>query len=488
MNDDLEGINSAAFGQLAVKVGLITPQQLAEGLEEARSDSGQANPPLPHFIRVTERKGWVTNLQTSKLLKGDTDGYFMGGYRLMYKISSGSFGRVFRAVERGDDPQSGRVVAVKVLRKRWSEDKKRIDLFIREGKVGLSLKHPNIVEVLAINQDAQTKQYYLVMEFIEGGNLREWLQLHKKMSVEQSLRILEDCAAGLAHAYARGVTHRDIKLTNILMATTGDAKLTDFGLAHLVDVGKTREGDEVDRTVDYAGLEKATGVKAGDIRSDMFFIGCVIFECLTGRSPLEMTKDRHARMAARRFQDMQSLKPGELHAPPSVYTLIETLMAYDPKRRYQTPSQLLDAVRAVRRELAGGGQAGNGKPAARTVFLVESHTGRQDKLREFLKDKLGYRVLIASDPARALDRYRQQQYDALLVDVDTTGEDGLIVFERVMTEASVKGARCAGIVLLGEEQADWAGRVPRGPTTTVLSLPLNGKAIQQALHAAFPPG
>ena len=93
------------------------------------------------------------------------------------KISSGSFGRVFRA----DDPRTGRVVAVKVLRRRWSEDQDKIDLFIREGKVGLTLKHPNIVEILAVNQDAATRQYYIVMEFVEGGNLREILQIRKKL-------------------------------------------------------------------------------------------------------------------------------------------------------------------------------------------------------------------------------------------------------------------------------------------------------------------
>src|SRR4029453_12634420 len=131
----------------------------------------------------------------SKLLKGDMDGYFMGGYKILYKISSGNFGRGFRA----EDPHSHSIVAVKVLRRRWSEDQQRIDLFIREGKVGLTLKHPNIVEVLAINQDPHSKQYYLVMEFVGGGNLREILKLRQAMKVDEALRVLEDCANGLAY-------------------------------------------------------------------------------------------------------------------------------------------------------------------------------------------------------------------------------------------------------------------------------------------------
>src|SRR5262249_54299028 len=150
----------------------------------------------------------------------------LGGYRILYKIAAGSFGRVYRA----DDPRSGRVVAVKVLRRRWSDDTQRIDLFAREARVGLQLKHPNIVEVLATNQDPATKQYYIVMEFVEGWNLREMLETRKTLSVSDSLKLLEDAAAGLAYAHSRGVTHRDIKPTNILVASAGAAKLVDFGL------------------------------------------------------------------------------------------------------------------------------------------------------------------------------------------------------------------------------------------------------------------
>src|SRR5262249_5316509 len=177
-----------------------------------------------------ERRGLMTNFQTSKVLKGDNEGFFLGGYRIRYKIKSGSFGRVFRA----DDPRTGRAVAIKVLRRRWSEDQQRIDLFIREGRMGLTLKHPNIVEVLAINQDPITRQYYIIMEFVEGGDLRQFMQARKeKLSSAESLKLLQDMAEGLAYAYSRGLTHRDIKLTNILISSTKEAKLVDFGLAQM---------------------------------------------------------------------------------------------------------------------------------------------------------------------------------------------------------------------------------------------------------------
>src|SRR5262249_40070189 len=165
--------DATTFGQQAVKLGLIDEPQLREAMDDARDETGKTIPDLIHLTRALERKGHPTNYQTSKPLKADGDGYLLGGYRIPYKTQSGSFGRVFRA----DDPRSGRVVAVKVLRRRWSEDRARIDLFMREGKVGLTLKHPNIVEVLAISQDMASGQYYIVMEFVEGGNLREILKL-----------------------------------------------------------------------------------------------------------------------------------------------------------------------------------------------------------------------------------------------------------------------------------------------------------------------
>src|SRR5438105_15535968 len=155
--------DAGTLQQQAMKLGLVTEAQM----EEALDATGIRNPDLQQVLRQLERLSYLTPWQTSKLLKGDTDGFFLGGYRILYKIASGSFGRVYRA----DDPQSGNVLALKVLRRRWSEDKQKIDLFIREGKVGMTLKHPSIVEIHAFNQDPHSGQYYIVMEFVEGDNL-----------------------------------------------------------------------------------------------------------------------------------------------------------------------------------------------------------------------------------------------------------------------------------------------------------------------------
>jgi hypothetical protein len=469
--------DAATLGQQAVKFGLITDAQMREAMIEA----GEGNPePMP-FVLALERKGYLTPWQSQKLLRGDYDGFHLGGYRVLYKVASGSFGRVFRA----EDPQTGRVVAIKVLRRRWSEDPQRIVLFEREGQVGLSLHHPNIVEILAVNRDASTGQYFIVMDFVEGGNLREILQIRKKLEPAEALRILEDAASGLSHAYSRGVTHRDMKLTNILISSQGAAKLVDFGLAKIY-TDTTRPGEEkVERTVDYAGLEKATGVKSGDVRSDIYFLGCVAYEILTGRPPLVATRDRYARMQKQRFDNVPPMRPDEVNGPPSVFHLVETMMALNPQHRYQTPSQLLDAIRAVRRELEGKG--GDRSAGPRCVFVAEKDERLQDKIRDRGKE-MGYRMLLAGDPVRAIDRYRQQPFDALIVDAGTTGEEGLLVFERVMNEAARQGLTCAGILVLNEDQADWAQRVPERRGVSVMVRPgVTLKELYRQLRKMVPP-
>jgi CheY-like chemotaxis protein len=472
-------LDATTLTQLAIKVGLLTQEQVQEAWDEAGPGDTDPEP----LLRILERKGYLTPWQSYHLLKGDPDGYFLGGYRILYKVASGSFGRVFRA----EDPATGRVVAIKVLRRRWSEDPQRIELFDREGKLGLSLRHPNIVEILAVNRDPATSQYYIVMEFIEGGNLREILQIRKKLAPAEALRILEDATQGLVYAYSRGMSHRDMKLTNILISSQGEAKLVDFGLAKIYAGAAIKGEEKVERTVDYAGLEKATGVKQGDVRSDIYFLGCVLYEILTGRSPLVTTRDRHQRMQKHRFDSAPPMRPEEVNGPPSLFRLVETMMSLNPQHRYQTPSQLLDAIRAVRLELGSKvtHEADGNRP--RYVFVAERDEHLQDKLREKLKE-MGYRVLIAGDPTRALDRFRQQPFDALVVDAGSTDEDGLLVFDRIMDDAARQNVPCAGILVLNPEQAEWKSRVHERSSVAIFVRPdVTLKKICRHLSRLVPP-
>jgi eukaryotic-like serine/threonine-protein kinase len=457
------------------KSGLVTEPQL----QEAWEDIGYRTNDAEVLLQTLERKGYLTPLQSAKVRKSEFGSATIGRYRLVYKIASGSFGRVYRA----EEPQTGRVVAIKILRRRWSEDPHIIDLFEREGKLGLQLRHPNIVEVLDVGQDLISKQYYLVMEFVEGGNLRDILKIRKKLEPAEALSIMEDAVQGVAFAYSRGVTHRDMKLTNVLISSQQQVKLVDFGLAGIfVRKGLEMDGQEkVDRTVDYAGLEKATNVKAGDVRSDIYFLGCILFEMLTGRPPLQMARDARARSSAQRFSSVTPMSPEEVNAQPIVFQLVERMMSLDPKIRYQTPSQLLDAVKDARRETENPGTV-KGRPLfARTIFVVERDERLQDALRQKIKE-MGHRVLISGDPSRALERFAQQPYDVVIMDAGATGEEGRFTFDQIMAEAFRAGVDCAGILIVNEDQKEWSERMDPAPNRVALVRPLSLKRVTEAIN------
>jgi serine/threonine protein kinase len=470
---------AADLARLAQRTGLLSEEQANDCLAEL----GNRLAPAETLARMFERKTLLTAFQTAKLLKGDSDGYVLGGYRLLYRIAAGSFGRVFR----GDDPRSGQVVAIKVLRRRWTDDPRKIALFEREGKVGMTLHHPNIVEMLAVSRDPTTGMYYMVMEFIEGGNLRDFLAIRKKIAPEEGLKIIEDAASGLAYAFSRGMTHRDIKLTNILVSTSGLSKLVDFGLAEIK--GAFGEDDEsgVDRTVDYAGLERLTGVKQGDIRSDIYFLGTVLYEILTGEPLLELTKDKRQRMARQRFMTDAKLEKGLTELPFPMRPLLNKMLTLDPNERYQNPGLLVEAIRATRTALEGNQSGPKSPTGPRTVYVVEQKMKYQDQFRGHLKD-MGFRVLMSVDASRALQRFQQQPFHALVVDAANSGDECVEVFERIQKEARHLGLRCGGILILAESQAHLAHRVTPSEDVAVMQMPVSGRQILQRIAALVPVG
>lgn len=471
-------LDASDIGNLAVRVGLITLEQQREAAEELQDTTAH------DMVKALTRKGWLTQYQASKLLKGETDGYILGGYRLLYKIASGSFGRVYRA----DNPSTGEEVAVKVLRRRWLEHPDKIELFEREGKVGLTLQHPNIVRVVACSKDQSSGQYYLVMEFVEGGNVRDILNRRERIDVPQALKMIEECAHGLAFALTRGLTHRDIKQTNILISSSGNAKLVDFGLAAIAQGGSAdfgEKGVEVARTVEYAGLERATGCKAGDPRSDIFFLGCVFFEMISGSRLLPSSRERRGQLTPQHFQVAERVRmQSGLEVHPKVISLIEKMAAYDPDERFQNPNQLIEVIASVRAEVSGEKRTIR-DDGPKTVFVVEEHPKLQDVFRQKIRE-MGLRVLISIDPNRALQRYKEEPYHALVMDAGTAGLEGVEIFERVMTAAELSAEGCLGILILSEDQRHWKNEVRDRLNVEVLTRPVTMKQITARLSEIVP--
>ncbi len=476
----------------AHQAGIITLDQLRECWDEL----GSRNAPPEELSRALQRKGFLTPFQLDKLKKGDTGGYFYGTAKILYKVASGGFARVYRGI----NTHTGEPVAVKVLRQRWTSDKASVDAFYQEGKVGVALRHPNIVRIDEVaGHDAV---HFITMEFVEGGNLRDFLQIRGgRLGRDESIKLMGEALSGLAYALDQGVTHRDLKLTNLLASSQGTIKLVDFGLATLHKDERRAEEAHGQRTVEYALLEKSTGVEKGDPRSDIFFLGAVFYQMLSGTSPIPEKKDRAARLLRTRVDNIRPVRDMYTAADRHLAQIIDRMMSLNVRERYQSPHAVIEALNAVSGIApATAAPAAAPTPAApaaerpapakaptagRSVLLVEANAGLQNTIREKL-NAAGYRVLLTSDPQRALDRYREQPADCVVVDCETTGKAGLDAFLEMIEFAKTHKLRWAGVVMLKSDQSEWRSRVATDDHSVVMIKPITMRQLREHVQRMAP--
>jgi eukaryotic-like serine/threonine-protein kinase len=324
-------IDAQTFLEQATLIGLLTRRQA----EEARADAldGSVNA----VARVLLRRDILTAWQVERLKKGDLNGFEYGGCKVLFHIAEGTFARVYR----GRRMEGNQSVAIKVLRQRFVADSGAVGRFNQEAESGLRLVHPNIVRIYEYGE--RDKKYYMIMEFVEGSNLRDFLRIRGKLSPAEALPMIMGLANGLKYSLDKGVTHRDLKATNILIGSNGQAKLVDFGLATIDDERKMAAAHG-QRTVDYSALERTCGSPKGDKRSDIFFLGCVFYQMLTGQLPLpEVETDDPLKKMLKR--GINSIKPlGEQrHAPDADLTqIIEKMMKVDLRLRYNSMNEVVD--------------------------------------------------------------------------------------------------------------------------------------------------
>jgi serine/threonine-protein kinase len=468
------------FAQRAQDLELLDERQL----REIWAALGSRSVPLSDFRQLLVRREFMTNYQVEKLAKGDRSGFFYGPYKVLYLVGAGTFARVFRAVHR----QSGAVVAIKVLRTRYSENPVQYNQFVREGRVGCTLRHPNIVPIYEVVSEHKT--HFLVMEFVEGWNLHDFVRIRKRVEPLQATKLMIDISEGLRCAFEHGLTHRDLKLNNVLVSSDGQAKVVDFGLAALDDAATDDVLDDLPntRTIDYAALERATGVRKDDTRSDIYFLGCIFYNMLTGQAPLSDTRDRLQRLSKQRFLDVTPIQNVDPALPHWVTLVVNKAMTLDPSRRYQSPSALLADLHLARTQLIHGqtaasngvGRAAGVNQKQHSVMVVESNQQMQDLFREGLK-RGGYRVLMTSDPARAVSRLRQDATaaDCVLFAAQDIGRSALDGFNELGEDKKTHFVRA--ILLLDEPQRDWEKDANLARHRKILSMPLTMKQLRAAL-------
>src|SRR3989475_2307385 len=263
-------------------------------------------------------------------------------YQLGDPIGRGGMATIYR----GQDTRMDRVVAVKVLREVYSTDPKFVTRFQREAKAASALQHPNIVQVYDYGQT--DGNYFIVMELIEGTDLRRYLRSRGVLDIDRAVIIAHDIALGLGAAHRRGIVHRDVKPQNVLVGRDGSIKLTDFGIASVYkdinDERLTTSGMTLG-TVQYYPPEQAQG----DIVSpaaDVYSLCIVMYEMLTGRPPFD--GDTPVTVAMQHIQDTPT-PPSQLNPniPLALEDIILRCLEKVPEMRYRDGSTLAHALESL---------------------------------------------------------------------------------------------------------------------------------------------
>lgn len=271
-----------------------------------------------------------------------------GRYALLEKLGEGGVAIVYRA----QDTLLDRPVAVKILRQQLTGDPVFLDRFRREAQAAARLSHPNIISIYDVGQDGD--QHYIVMELVDGMDLKAYIAAHGPLPVAQVLAIAEQVCAALDHAHQQGFVHRDIKPQNILVANAGQAtpsrpllvKVADFGLARSVSAVTSSQGGLVLGTVHYISPEQASGDPATPA-SDIYALGVVLYEMVTGRLPFE--SDTPVGLALKHIQETP-VAPSRLNTalPPTIDTFILRALAKQPERRFASAADLGAALASYR--------------------------------------------------------------------------------------------------------------------------------------------
>ncbi|HUF78244.1 MAG TPA: protein kinase [Thermoanaerobaculia bacterium] len=268
----------------------------------------------------------------------------LGRYTILDEIGRGAMGVVYLA----RDPLIGRLVALKTFRLGTTLAGRELEMFrtrfIREAQSAGILSHPNIVTIHDVVERSDEGATFIAMEYVRGTDLKERLAGGGRIEIEEAVHIASEVAAGLEYAHSKGVVHRDVKPANILITEDRQVKLTDFGIARLETSNLTLEGQLLG-TPNYMAPEQIQG-QATDHRADVFSLGVVIYEMLTGEKPF---KGENVTVVTHRIVYDEYTPPAEYvgHLPAPFLGLLDRALAKDPAERFSGIGELAEALGAA---------------------------------------------------------------------------------------------------------------------------------------------
>ena len=265
-------------------------------------------------------------------------------YELEKLVGQGGMARVYCA----KDIRLGRKVAVKILKSEYGDNEQFVKKFLREAQADAKLAHPNIVNVYDVGEEEG--MYYIVMEYVDGPTLNDYIKKNKHLSPEESVNIIYSVAQGLNHAHSHGIIHRDIKPHNILLTQNKVPKVADFGIALATTSSTlTAATEETLGSVHYVSPEQARGGFL-DERSDLYSLGIMMFQMITGQLPYD--GDTPVSVALMHVQnDMQDPRIYDKNIPKGVAQVVLNLTKRKPEERYQNVKELMTDLRKLKEDI-----------------------------------------------------------------------------------------------------------------------------------------
>lgn len=377
------------IGRRAVDARLATPDEIAACIKKQEELAAQGK--LYDLGRIMVKTGVITASQLKRLVNPSPEDSLapsvqqIPGFKIMQKIGAGAMASVYKARQLSLD----RIVAIKILPKRLSEDAEFVDRFYKEGQAAARMNHNNIVQAIDVGEYGG--YHYFVMEFVDGDTVYDHLVKNKTYSEPEALNIILQIARALEHAHKRGLIHRDVKPKNIMITKDGTAKLADMGLARQADDVAAAEAEKgrAFGTPYYISPEQIRGVMDVDFRADIYSLGGTLYHMLTGRVPFEGPTPT----AIMQKHLKQPLVPPD-HINKTLSTglaeVVERMLAKNRENRYGSTTDLIVDLERVR----------DGKPP------LEARTKLRDGLLENLADGAEADDFAQPHPAQA--RYYQQ--------------------------------------------------------------------------------
>ena len=253
-------------------------------------------------------------------------------YEIIRVIGEGGMANVYLA----NDTILNRKVAVKVLRGDLANDEKFVRRFQREALSASSLNHPNIVEMYDVGED--DGNFYIVMEYVDGKNLKQLIKRRTKLSLTEVVDIMKQLTDGIAHAHDSFIIHRDIKPQNMLILDNGLVKITDFGIAVALNSTQLTQTNSVMGSVHYLPPEQAAG-KGATFKSDIYSLGIMMYELITGKLPFR--GENAVEIALKQMKEpIPSIREDNNEIPQAVENIVLKACAKNPKNRYDTAREM----------------------------------------------------------------------------------------------------------------------------------------------------